>query len=71
MPNNEIAKLYGSSIPSFSMNLHTVLHSGYINLHSYQQYKRASFPQHPLQHVLFVDFFLMMAILMVRGDTLL
>ena len=62
MPSSGLAGSHGSSIFSFMRNLHSVLHSGFISLHSHQQCRKIPFPPHPFHHLPCVDF-VMMAIL--------
>ena len=62
MPTSGIAGSKGNPISSFLRNLHTVFHSDYIYLHSYQQWRRVRVSLYPLPQLLFVDF-LMRAIL--------
>ena len=56
----------GSFIPKFLRTLHTVLHTGCINLHSHQECQRVTFCPNPLQHLLFVKFLKMAILTSVR-----
>ena len=68
MPSSGIARSYGISISSFLRNLHTVLHSGYTSLHSHEQYNKVPFSPHPLQYLLFIDFWIAAILTSVRWN---
>ena len=64
-----ITRSYCNSNFNLQRNLHAVLHSDFykqLNLHSHQQCRRVPFSLQPLQHLLFIDFFMMTILTGVR-----
>ena len=66
MPRSGIAGSYGGFIPSFLKESPYCSHSGCISLYSHQQCKRIPFSPHPLQHLLFAYFLIMVILTGVR-----
>ena len=66
MHGSGVTQSCGHSIFSFLRNLHTDLHSSFINLHSHRQWRGFPSSPHPLQHLLFVDFLMLTILTSVR-----
>ena len=65
MPRSRIGGSYVVTLFSFLRNSH-ILPGDSTDLHSHQQCRRVPFSLHPLQHLLFVDFLMMVILTEVR-----
>ena len=67
MPRSGISRSYGNSIFTFLRNFHTLFHCGCANLHSHKQYiGRFLFPLCTFQHLLFIDFLMIVPLTGMR-----
>ena len=63
---NGIAGLYDSFVFSFFLQNHVVFHIGHANLHSHKQFRKVSFSPHPLQHLLFINYLIIVTLTCLR-----